>query len=65
MVRFARRSLARAGGGGTVRPVREILILVVHLLVALAELLCPAPAALDHYSWQQHRRDLFELPIPA
>jgi len=27
--------------------------------------LCPAPAALDHYGWQQHCRGLFELPITA
>jgi transposase InsO family protein len=27
--------------------------------------LCPAPAALDHYGWQQHCRGLFELPIAA
>jgi len=26
---------------------------------------CPAPAALDHYGWQQHCRSLFELPIAA
>ena len=26
---------------------------------------CPAPAALDHYGWQQHRRGLLELPIAA
>jgi len=25
----------------------------------------PAPAALDHYGWQQHCRGLFELPIAA
>jgi transposase InsO family protein len=25
--------------------------------------LSPAPAALDHYGWQQHCRGLFELPI--
>ena len=27
--------------------------------------LSPAPAALDHYGWQQHCRGLFELPIAA
>jgi transposase InsO family protein len=27
--------------------------------------LCPAPAALDHYGWQQHCRGLFEIPIAA
>jgi transposase InsO family protein len=27
--------------------------------------LCPAPAALDHYGWQQHCRGLFELPVAA
>jgi len=27
--------------------------------------LCPAPAALDHYWWQQHCQGLFELPIAA
>ena len=27
--------------------------------------LCPAPAALDRYGWQQHCRGLFELPIAA
>jgi len=27
--------------------------------------LCPAPAALDHYAWQQHCQGLFELPIAA
>jgi transposase InsO family protein len=26
---------------------------------------CPAPAALDHYDWQQHCRGLFDLPIAA
>jgi transposase InsO family protein len=25
----------------------------------------PAPAALDHYGWQQHCQGLFELPIAA
>jgi len=29
------------------------------------EALRPAPAALDHYGWQQHCRGLFELPIAA
>ena len=24
---------------------------------------CPAPAALDHYGWQQHCRGLFDLPV--
>jgi transposase InsO family protein len=27
--------------------------------------LSPAPAALDHYGWQQHCRGLFEIPIAA
>jgi len=27
--------------------------------------LCPAPAALDHFGWQQHCQGLFELPIAA
>ena len=27
--------------------------------------LSPAPAALDHYGWQQHCQGLFELPIAA
>ena len=27
--------------------------------------LCPAPAALDHYGWQQHCRGLFQIPIAA
>jgi len=27
--------------------------------------LCPAPAALDYYGWQQHCQGLFELPIAA
>jgi len=27
--------------------------------------LCPAPAALDHYGWQQHCQGLFELQIAA
>ena len=27
--------------------------------------LSPAPAALDHYGWQQHCRDSFKLPIAA
>jgi transposase InsO family protein len=27
--------------------------------------LCPAPAALDHYAWQQHCRSLFQTPIAA
>ncbi len=27
--------------------------------------LSPAPAALDHYGWQQHCRGLLELPIAA
>ena len=34
-------SLARTGGYGTVRPVREVLVLALHLLVALAKLLNP------------------------
>jgi hypothetical protein len=34
-------SLARTGGDGTVRPVREVLILAIHLLVTLAKLLRP------------------------
>jgi hypothetical protein len=25
----------------------------------------PAPAALDHYSWQQHCRGLFQVPVAA
>ena len=31
--------------------------------VQFAGALSPAPAALDHYGWQQHCRGLFELPI--
>jgi hypothetical protein len=27
--------------------------------------LCPAPAALDHYAWQQRCRDRFQIPIAA
>jgi transposase InsO family protein len=27
--------------------------------------LSPAPAALDHYGWQQHCRGLFEIPVAA
>src|SRR5438445_873822 len=34
-------SLARTGGDGTVRPMRELLILAIHLLVAFAKLLRP------------------------
>ena len=34
-------SLARTGGHGTARPVREMLILAIHLLVTLAKLLRP------------------------
>jgi hypothetical protein len=26
---------------------------------------CPAPAALDHYGWQQRCRGLFQIPIAA
>jgi len=33
--------------------------------VQFAGALSPAPAALDHYGWQQHCRGLFELPIAA
>ena len=36
-----RCSLARAGGHGTVRPVRDLLILAIHLVVTLAKLLRP------------------------
>ena len=36
-----RCSLARAGGHGTVRPVRELLILAIHLLVTFVKLLRP------------------------
>ena len=36
-----RCSLARVGGHGTVRPVRELLILAIHLLVTLVKLLRP------------------------
>ena len=36
-----RCSLARAGGLGTVRPVRELLILAIHLLVTFVKLLRP------------------------
>ncbi len=28
-----------------------------------ADALCPAPAALDHYGWQQRCRGLFQIPI--
>jgi hypothetical protein len=34
-----RCSLARVGGHGTVRPMRELLILAIHLLVTLVKLL--------------------------
>ena len=42
-------SLARTGVDGTVRPVREILILAIHLLVTLAKPLRPGGvrAAID------------------
>ena len=30
-----------------------------------ADALCPAPAALDHYGWQQRCQGLFQIPIPA
>ena len=33
--------------------------------VRRADALCPAPAALDHYGWQQHCRGLFEIPVAA
>ena len=36
-----RCSLARAGGHGTVWPMRELLILAIHLLVTLVKLLRP------------------------
>jgi putative transposase len=36
-----RCSLARVGGHGTVRPIRELLILAIHLLVTLVKLVRP------------------------
>ena len=36
-----RRSLARTGGRGTVRPMRDLLILAIHLLVGCVKLLRP------------------------
>src|SRR6267154_1516043 len=36
-----RCSLARAGSHGTVRPMRELLLLTIHLLVTFAKLLRP------------------------
>ena len=36
-----RCSLARAGGHGTVRPMRELVILAIHFLVRFAKLLRP------------------------
>ena len=64
---------SRTGGRGTVRPVREVL--AARLWATLAEILrpggvragalSPAPAALDHYGWQQRCRGLFELPVAA
>ena len=36
-----RCSLARAGGHGTVGPMRELLILAIHMLVTFATLLRP------------------------
>ena len=39
-----RCSLARAGDDGTVHPVRDLLILAIHLLVTVAKLLRPGGA---------------------
>ncbi|MGB2816959.1 MAG: hypothetical protein WBC37_07030 [Burkholderiaceae bacterium] len=54
---------------------REVLVLAARLWATLAEILrpggvragalSPAPAALDHYGWQQRCRGLFELPVAA
>jgi len=32
---------------------------------AVTGALLPAPAALDHYGWQQHCRGVFEIPVAA
>jgi hypothetical protein len=53
--------LADGPATGSVRPGSNFCGAQAQFAGALS----PAPAALDHYGWQQHCRGLFELPIAA
>ena len=66
-----RCSLARAGGHGTVRPMRELVILVIHLMLALALLpssrravarTAPAP---DAIAYANCGIPLYQIPMDA